>query len=102
MTGVGGDSSLSPFVCEFKLDTEDPADLVTSDNGLDLFGSNLGFSTSSFRKLERKSLVRSATDGGFSGKGGAGPLELVGWGNPRIPNDGFVSAMLFKSTVFSN
>ena len=32
-----------------------------------------GRSFSSLRKLERSSLVRSATDGGFSGSGGAGP-----------------------------
>ena len=32
-----------------------------------------GRSVSSLRKLERSSLVRSATDGGFSGSGGAGP-----------------------------
>lgn len=34
----------------------------------------LGFSPSSFRKLERSKRVLSATEGGFSGRGGAGPL----------------------------
>ena len=87
-----GDSSLSPFV--LKLDTDEPADRVASVRGLERFGSIFGLSTSSFRKLDFRRRVRSATDGGFSGKGGAGPL---------LPTEvGVVAALEFVVAIFWN
>lgn len=62
------DSALSPFVVPF---------VHLSEDGLARLSTTLGFSASSFRKLDRRRRVRSATDGGFSGRGGAGPREPV-------------------------
>jgi len=101
LTKPGGDSSRSllspPAWLELRLDTEEPADRVTSDSGLDLVlppglvsGNALGrtgLSFSSLRKLDRNSRVRSATEGGFSGNGGAGPREPTGWANPDTGED---------------
>ena len=95
MMGVG-DSSLSPLV--LKLETDDPTDFGVSASGLERLVSILsifGLSDSSLRKLDLRRRVRSATDGGFSGRGGAGPLLPTVTGvDPPLP---FAFAMFPKN-----
>ena len=80
-----GDSDFSPLVL---VGVELAMGTVTglSERGLDRLpgpdtfpSATRGFSGSSFRKLDFNSLVLSATDGGFSGRGGAGPLLDPWW-----------------------
>ena len=73
---------------------------LLSDTGLtlavllvaDLLSETFGFSASSFLKLDLRSRVRSATDGGFSGKGGAGPL---------LPGDDMAHVLTFHTKAGS-
>lgn len=84
-----GVSDLSPFVAY-----EWGKVVALSATGLG--EDTLGFSPSSLRKLDFKSLVLSATEGGFSGRGGAGPLPV-----PDVVKGKFVLvAMLFVSSTF--
>lgn len=98
ITGVG-DSSLSPLV--LKLDTEDPADLGVSASGLERFVSIFGFSDSSLRKLDLRRRVLSATEGGFSGRGGAGPLLPTVTGVLLVLPLEFVLAIFWKHKKFN-
>lgn len=70
-----GVSDFSPLVLEL-ITLVGGIVAALSTRGLLCFSIILGFSTSSFLKLDFSNRVLSATDGGFSGKGGAGPLPL--------------------------
>lgn len=77
---VVGDGDLSPL--ETIRDEDELADTLTQSlsplNKVLDFSAIFGLSMSSFRKLDLRSRVRSATDGGFSGGGGAGPRFIIG------------------------
>lgn len=63
----GGDGERSPLIEALEPFRSAPLLLLSG------FSGTLGLSMSSLRKLDLRRRVRSATEGGFSGSGGAGP-----------------------------